>query len=382
MQNVVSTMVPAVQLAAVKDQLKQAGGEIQRLKKSLDSSVASSLLDEANDQNKRLADELERARQRVQDMVPKDTAERSRAEIDGLSARVKQLQQLLDTSTASEQALQAELAQAKAEIQRLQSNLQTTVPRAQYDAAVDEVASKQKDVDRLVILQSTLVSRNELTAAEDEIKRLLAEVERLKSLLVARQIDIDELRNEVKDVRDDLDKKAKELLGCAPRELILEAQSEAAKEKFAAEERGYQIVNLQEQLSSLTLKLESLVPKDDLLAAQQEAFKIKGMLDALVQQLASAGLDDRDILRRLLDALKDSTGGILPLCCLLEKIKGPPGLLVSELNNLVDLVLSSKSVFLSDLVDLVQDLSAPNARSVHDVRSIVHIMNQPAALSK
>jgi predicted translin family RNA/ssDNA-binding protein len=179
MQSVVLSMVPAVQLAIIRDQLKQASREIQRLRKSLDSSVAASLLGEARAENQRLAGEIIRIRQRLQGMVPKGNAEQCKAEMDGLAAEVKRLQQELASAGEKEQALQGqqdELAQVRADVQtvlRLQGSLRASVPKAQYDAAQDnsEAASRQKEIEKLNQLLISMVSRSALTESMMQRKR-------------------------------------------------------------------------------------------------------------------------------------------------------------------------------------------------------------------
>ena len=412
LHSLLAGMVPQVLCDTVSDQLKLSQGEVVRLRKALESTVPLVKLQEVEDEARRAAQELESMRQRLKGMVPQDELQRARGLLEDLAAESQRLQRQLEDARAAAKDAVEKAARDRAEAARLQALLAATVPKPQHEAALTQLEEARGEVERLTKAMETMVPRSqlllaqdesarqsaeaarlqkqianemvfkaELAAALDEAKRLRQEVEALKAAAAAREAQLASLRAEIKAVKDDLDQKTRELVGCVPRVELGEAKAEAGRARQAAEELAQDKTALEAMLAGLKARLVGMVPKEQLDAAREEAARYRDELAVLLRRLAAAGLSDPKLLDRLLTALcQPPSDSPVDAINLLERVKASNGVMLPELCLFLDL-LSEAEMLLPDVRGLLSDLRAPVPRTVQEARRMVNVMNQPAPLS-
>ena len=166
LKKLLAGMVPLSQLTAAED-------EIKRLKEQLEAL------------QKKWKDDVDRYKKILEDMVPRSDLLKSQDEVARLKAEIDRLQKLLQTMVPSTELDSAkdEIRAKTDEIARLKKLLEGMVPCKQLEAAQERISALKGELDALRLAMNGMASRADLDGALQDNQRLRAELERLQRLL-------------------------------------------------------------------------------------------------------------------------------------------------------------------------------------------------------
>jgi hypothetical protein len=378
---VAKNMVPSVHYAVLYDHALSMSSDLCRIQKSMESSVAKSHLDQIQN---RLSAEIQCLTLRIQGMIPKEEFDQAQDQIKRLDCELIRRKSLLESTVSKTLYCTAQdhILECNLEIQRLQKNQENMVSKVLYTSLQDELFVFSQRVGSLQQEMKNMVPLQALDNSEQEIKTLSAEVVAANLLLETKDKQIRTLRDDMKALQMTLDMKCTELLDACPRQEVLHLQSEFSKVKEAEEELLREKAHLQAQIFRYSEKQKLMVPKEEFLVLQHEALENREQLEELKRLLASARLSDTALFRRFLSALKyQHLDGVIQVCNLLERLSTHSSVMIFEICDLFYFLEESGNVLISDIMALLKDLQGPNARSIHEVRRIMHTMNLPFQMS-
>ena len=376
----VKGMVPAIQYNELHDYAQLISGELHCMKREMRSMVAQSRLEEANNRILSLQEECQSLKENMQSMVTKTAFDMVQSQLESDRCESTRMKDFIARSVSKTlfNSAQDEITECRAEITRLQRSKDSMVSKAIFSGVEDELANSKIEIETLQQTISSMVPRKEVSRFEHSINLLSSQLAASNEDSAQKQVEIQFLKSEIKSLQKELDRNAKELLDCCPRQDVMNLRSEMIKSRDAAENVQNENERLAILVSRMSQQFSNMVHKQEYLNLQDDAARIREGLADLRQILTSAGLCDYNLLTRFASALKGhQSDTLLQVCRLLETLKSQKQVTIYEICEFVSGLNESGSGLLSDLMALLKELQSPHQRTITELRHIVQIVNHP-----
>ena len=306
----------------------------------------------------RLAEDLKRdymdLQAKLASMVPLSDLQAEKAQVQINMDLIEAMEKDVDSKNSQIAMLEEKNAALRADVTKLQRELEEAVPNA-------DLAACRQDLQRLQVVNSSFAAENNL----------------LTDQMVDAQASLKSCVQELSEVK-------LKLIDVVPKVEFDNSVSQLRGSKVAMERQSIILKDTQERLKSLEERTKGMVDKSELVRVQEQLTATTTEHHSLLCLLAEAGLRNRDVLSSLVLALKGPpTINVEHAVQLLRALRGPPFWDSIEVINMLKRMRSgSEKTMCSEVLALLHECENTPQRRISEVTRIIGILNESPAMTE
>jgi hypothetical protein len=231
-----------------------------------------------------------------------------------------------------------------------------------------------KEMEEFIIEASGMVPESEAARLKTQIVRLEEQLELLRQDKELLKVEAIEAQGREMEVRGELAVLSVQMQQMVQRDLWEQAALEASRYKGEVDSLRLEMGAMEKQLKTLRAMLAEMVPSVEVEEARSAQEKAESEMRKLTRLLSQAGLSDTTVLTNFVQSvvgppqqdIAELTGFLLFICDKQYSLQQ----LAQFCSQIADMSLSFEHVD-----QLLQTLKGPPVRSVHDVCTIIHVLN-------